>query len=88
MDYSLDCMTSDTNSFVGESYKEAAEEILLLAKKYGLVINQTHAPFSFRDIKKEGFVENVLFPRTVRAIEISAMLGAKVVVIHPSPLYL
>ncbi len=84
MDYSLCDMVEDDCPWNGENYLELARKTRALADEKGLPCNQTHAPFQF---KAEQFdtdlYERVVIPRMIRCLEISGILGAKVVVIHP-----
>lgn len=85
MDYSLMDMVSDDAPFNGDNYPELAYAVRALADAKGFPVNQTHAPFSFGS-KLWGdpdYYQNVILPRMIRSIEISGILGAKVIVIHP-----
>lgn len=64
-------------------YREEAEHIRALADEVGLPITQTHAPFSYQNWKDPVVYEEFILPSIKRSIEISAMLGAKVAVVHP-----
>ena len=64
-------------------YREEAERIRALADEVGLPITQTHAPFSYQNWKDPVVYEEFILPSIKRSIEISAMLGAKVAVVHP-----
>lgn len=85
MDYPLFEMTSDDSVFNGEHYREEAERIRRISDEKAFPCVQTHAPYKFQPAQWDDPVifEEVTFPRMVRSIEISAILGAKVVVIHP-----
>ena len=85
MDYPLFEMIRDDSVFNGENYRAAAKEIRAIADEKNFPCVQTHAPFSFRQDQwnDPATFEEVVFPRMVRSIEISAILGAKVVVVHP-----
>lgn len=85
-DYSLDSMVHDDSPFNGEDWRAHAARIRACADSVGLKINQTHAPFSFsvsRLWRDEAAFREIIFPRIVRALEISGIFGAKVCVIHP-----
>ena len=49
----------------------------------GLTIEQTHAPFQFKNWDDTDHFENFIFPRVVKSLEMSALLGAKISVVHP-----
>lgn len=85
MDYSLTEMCKDECLFNGENYRAVAEEIRKIAEEKEFLCVQTHAPFEFSRWQwyDSEIFEEVIFKRMVRCIEISAILGAKVVVIHP-----
>lgn len=82
-DYSLEDMIHDGSPFCGDDYRANAEGVRKTIEAGGLKVWQTHAPFSFRHWSDEANYRDVIYPRLVRSVEISAMLGAKVVVMHP-----
>ena len=76
-------MQLQTNEFLAaEDYIEQAKSFRAYADGLGIVCNQTHAPFPTVAKGNEAYNEYI-FPYLVRAIEVSGILGAKVVVIHP-----
>ncbi len=85
VDYGLFGMVSDNDPFNGENYREIAEGEKKIADAAGIEINQTHAPFSFSGklFADENAYRDIIYPRFIRSIEISAILGAKVCVMHP-----
>lgn len=85
VDYPLCNMVKDEDVFNRDDYKTAAEAIRRVADEKGMPINQTHAPFSFSKQIYENPVtfEEIVIPRSIRALEISAILGAKISVVHP-----
>lgn len=86
VDMSLFCMSNDGDAFNGSDYKKHTLEIRAYADEKGLPFNQSHAPFIF-DWKNPNVYEEHVLPRTARALEITAMLGARICVVHPiSPL--
>lgn len=71
----------EEDSFLhAENYKDALLEIKQKTNESGIVFNQTHAPFRYSLEMLNG---TVLFEHTVKALEISAILGAKICVVHP-----
>ena len=84
-DYSLTGLINDGDRWNGDNYRELAEEVRRIADEKGMPITQTHAPFNFKSAQWDDPVifEEVTFPRMVRNLEISGILGAKVSVIHP-----
>lgn len=85
IDYPLFGMINDDSPYLGDGWRTLAEKNAETAKRLGLEINQTHAPFAFSyDLLKDpDSFRNTVFPRIVRSIEISAALGARIVVVHP-----
>ncbi len=85
VDYDLGCMVEDNNVFNTDQALEAAERLRSYANSIGMKINQTHAPFCFHTAqwRNEDCIRDVIIPRTLRAIEVSAAMGASVVVVHP-----
>ena len=82
IDLSLFSMTNDNYEFCRDGYKARALEIGSYAKSKGICFNQSHAPFYF-NWKRPNEVEERLIPRTIQALEISALVGCKTVVVHP-----
>ena len=65
-----------------EDWKEKAQAFRDYADGLGIKCNQSHAPFSSVRKGDEKYNE-WMFPRLIRAIEVSGILGAKVCVVHP-----
>ena len=82
IDMSLFCMSNDGDVFNGDGYKQRALEIRAHADRVGIPFNQSHAPFIFNWKDPNVYEEHVL-PRTVRALEITAILGGKICIVHP-----
>ena len=84
-DYSLTSIVNDGDRWNGDNYRELAAEVRRICDEKGFPITQTHAPFTFKAAQWDDpeIFENVVFPRMVRTLEISGILGAKVVVVHP-----
>ena len=84
MDYSLGCMEKPEDIFNNEKeYIKAAEDFRKIVDANGLPITQTHTPFVFSGWKDPETYEKFIIPAIRRSIEISAILGAKVAVVHP-----
>lgn len=81
-DYSLGCMTKKENIFDAADYLRVAENIGITLKRKNVPVTQTHTPYDFR-FKVPGEFESFIYPQIVRAIEISAAMGAPITVIHP-----
>lgn len=82
IDLSLFTMTDDNDPFCTDGYRERIAEIRSYAESQGLSFNQSHTPFQF-NWSNPNEVEERLFPRTVQALEISALAGCKIAVVHP-----
>lgn len=87
VDYSL--FTREDRWLLRDDYREQAVEIRSILDDVGLVCDQTHAPFagSKGDYKGMMYGDSFLescpnYLETVRAIEVSAILGANHVVVH------
>ncbi len=76
---------NDKDAFNLDDYRATAEMMRQTAENGGLTINQTHAPFQFSKAQWDDptCFEEVVMPRMIRSLEISAILGAKVAVVHP-----
>ena len=84
MDYSLCEMVRADSPFCQDGYRGEAADIRAITDRMGFPVVQTHAPFQFSAEYWEGSLfEEITFPRMVRSLEISAMLGAKISVVHP-----
>ena len=84
IDYSLGCMEQPDDIFNNEKeYRRAAEELRKAIDATGLPVTQTHTPFVYAGWKDPKAYEEFIMPSIRRSIEISAILGAKVAVVHP-----
>lgn len=83
VDYSLEEMVADDNILNTDAYRERAEYIRRTCEGLGMRINQTHAPFTFKMWADNEGYNNIILPRLRRAMEISAIFGAEVCVMHP-----
>ena len=82
IDLSLFGMSNDDDPFCTDGYRERIAEIRAYAEAQGLSFNQSHTPFHF-NWSNPNEVEERLFPRTVQALEVSALAGCKIAVVHP-----
>ncbi len=89
IDLTLCRMSDDNSPFVQENYREYAVHLVQVAKECGVTFNQTHCPFEFKwdanpwDRSTWKNYETIIFPRHIRALEVSSLLGATTVVVHP-----
>ena len=65
-----------------DDWQEKAREFRKYADGLGIKCNQSHAPYSSVRKGDEKYNE-WMFPRLIRAIQVSGILGAKVCVVHP-----
>lgn len=82
LDYSMFQMSSDACPLNGDGYLEIAHHLRETADAAGIRFNQSHCPFTFK-WEEEGLYERVIFPRHIRAMEISSILGVKTMIVHP-----
>lgn len=81
-DLSLFAMRYDPECpFCKDTYKEYALQLRKAAEQAGIVCNQAHAPFpsSVGDPEQDA----VIYDKIIRAMEIAAIAGAKIIVVHP-----
>ncbi len=76
-----DLTRSEDYAFNQPDYRERAQALRAYADSLGIVCNQSHAPFPSSTGKDEE--DKVIFEKIVRAMEIAAILGAKIIVVHP-----
>lgn len=71
--------------FRGEDYREFVEEISAVCKQMDFPVVQTHAPFKFtaQELDDPVLFETVTLPTMIRCLEITALLGATIMVVHP-----
>lgn len=82
--YDASMMTNGSMDWIlyADDWQEKAKEFRAYADGLGIACNQSHAPFASAKWNDEKFNE-WQFPRLVRAVQVSAILGAKVCVVHP-----
>ena len=83
-DYYLGDMT-DPRHFLNNEihYRSVAKHMRRFAEEQGLPITQTHAPFAFSGWNHPSEYEGFIIPTIRRSLEVSAILGARIVVVHP-----
>ncbi len=71
----------DDSSIYGENFVEYFKNLKNFAEKCGIFCNQSHAPYH----SSVGIPEKdaKIYQRIVRSMEASAVLGAKIVIVHP-----
>lgn len=84
LDYSMFDLTREDNPLTHDDWRERMQSFRTIAEENGIGFNQTHAPFpAFKEGDEE--YNTTTFPLLVRSIEVTAILGAKHVVMHPQP---
>ncbi len=84
LDYSMFDLNREDNPVNHDDYRERMASFRKIADENGIVFNQTHAPFPCFKLGDEEY-NKTTFPQLVRAIEVTAILGAAFVVMHPQP---
>lgn len=80
-DISLDAMNNPENDFyTEENYLERAKSLRQYIDEIGMVCNQSHAPFI---TGFNGDPDSWFYKRIITSIEIAAIMGAKIIVVHP-----
>ncbi len=82
LDLSLFEMIHDDSVYVAGDWRKLVEERRAFCDANGIIFNQSHAPFSFA-WADENIRENIAKPRVEQSLEISAMMGVKIAVVHP-----
>jgi sugar phosphate isomerase/epimerase len=76
------CTNPTAAALKEDNYLEWAQDLRAYADSIGIECNQSHAPFPAAKCGDEEY-NKAQFPKLVRALEVSGILGAKVCVIHP-----
>ncbi|MFO7637051.1 MAG: sugar phosphate isomerase/epimerase family protein [Clostridia bacterium] len=82
LDYSMFYFPGTEHPFNGPGYERHMHMVRKAADGSGISFNQTHAPFPSYRPGDTAYNEKT-FNHLVRAIEVTALLGAKYVVVHP-----
>ena len=75
-------MIHDGSPYIAGDWRKLVEERKAFCDANGIIFNQSHAPFSFA-WADENIRENIAKPRVEQSLEVSAMMGVKIVVVHP-----
>jgi len=81
-DFSMFHIDADNEIINCSDYEKWALRLRRIAEENNIVCNQSHAPFPSYRLDDEEYNKRI-FPLIVRAIEITSLLGGKIVVIHP-----
>ncbi len=87
MDLSMDVKYA-VDRIMQDDWRDFASELKALSDKYGIPFVQAHAPFGFYDAFHSGapyeeVYKGLVFPQTLRAMEVAAAVGAEIIVVHP-----
>lgn len=82
IDFSMFHMQTPDCSLLQNGFRAMALELNSIAKAYGCYFNQTHAPFPSYAQGDEEY-NNIIFQKILRAMEISSLLGARAMIVHP-----
>ena len=82
LDYSMFRMSDTSCILNSDAYKEHILGVRKAADKAGIVFNQAHAPYTFNWSDQSEY-DSIIFPRTLRSLEIASLLGAQIIVVHP-----
>lgn len=85
LDYSMFSLANPENPLRGDGWRESVQGLRGKAEALGIAFNQTHAPFPSYKENDAAYSESI-YPALVRSIEISGVLGAEQVIIHPTQL--
>lgn len=81
-DFSMFGIREDNHPIGSNYYESYVLKLRKAADESGIVCNQTHAPYpSYLQDNKE--YNQRTFPFLIRAIEVTGILGGKIVIIHP-----
>ena len=83
VDFMLNDLVFDSSEMYRSDHRTYAENIRQEAVRRGLTVEQTHAPFQFKNWDDPEHFEKVIFPRFITSLEMSAIMGAKISVFHP-----
>jgi len=88
LDYSMFHMMVQNNPTNKEDYREYAKSLRKTADENNIIFNQSHAPFPSyvqfpnKDQIAGGYNEIIVY-YIVRAMEITSILGGKIIIVHP-----
>ena len=82
MDFSLCDIIYEESAFYKDGWRSEAQRVRAISDRIGLPVNQTHTPFRFTRAQFENNWDFV-YEQTVKSLEISAILGASIAVVHP-----
>ncbi len=82
IDFSMFKTDENIAPVFGNDYENYASHLKHVAKECGVCFNQAHAPFPSRRVGDDGYNKKIA-PLIHRAIAVTSILGAKIVIVHP-----
>ena len=83
LDLTLTRLSTDPSfRFCNEDWREYAEQVARWSKQLDIPFLQSHTPFEF-NWENPNELEERFFPLTIKALEISAIVGAEIAIVHP-----
>lgn len=86
LDYSMFSLHQDDHVLNKPGYASYLARLRRTAEDLGLIFNQAHAPFPTHIPGDEAY-NTAIFSRVVRAMEAAALLGAGLIVVHPTDFF-
>ncbi len=83
IDYSMFGSSKADSPVFGDDYENYARQLKHIAEECGVCFNQTHAPFPSLKANDEAYNQKIR-PLIHRAIAVTSILGAKIVIVHPT----
>lgn len=83
VDFMLNDLVFDDSEMYLANTLEYCENIKRTSTERGFTVDQTHAPFQFKKWDDAEHFDSVIFPRLVKSLEMTALLGSKISVFHP-----
>ena len=74
IDFMLNDLVFDDSVMYNTNTVEYCENIKRISEERGFSIDQTHAPFQFKNWDDEEHFNSVIIPRLVRSLEMTALL--------------
>lgn len=83
LDYSMFGLHNPEHPLNGPDFESYVQNLKKKAAAYGVTFRQAHAPFPSCRENDEDY-NQVTFTRIVRAMEVVSVLGARIIVVHPT----
>jgi len=83
IDYSMFGSSKALSPIFGDDYENYARGLKHIAEDCGVCFNQTHAPFPSLKADDEAYNQTIR-PLIHRAIAVTSILGARIVIVHPT----